>query len=619
MNEIKCPECGKVFSVDEASYASIVNQVRTKELEEEIRRRTDEIEKQQQLKQQSDRLISEQAFQKKLSAKEQEIEKRNADIARLEEQVKSIAISKQAEFDKRLSEKELEIAQIKEKAQGTVKEKQLENERLLAEKDTRIARLEEQMKGIAKDKQAEFDKILAEKNEELLRMQSVVDQSKSQTQVAVLEEKNKANEVILQKENEIASWKGKLESEKTDAIRREQGIRQTYELQLKQMQEMVEQYKDFKARLSTKMLGESLEAHCSDQYNANLRSVLPNAYFEKDNDASGGSKGDFIFRDYDDGFEYISIMFEMKNEMESTVVKHKNEDFFKKLNDDRNKKKCEYAVLVSLLEPDSELYNGGIVDVSHRYPKMYVIRPQFFIPLISLLVQMARKNVVLQKELIQAKSLSVDISTFEAKLDNFKEKFGRDYRLASTKFKDAIAAIDKSIKDLQTVRANLVSSEDHLRLANDKAESLTIRRLTFKNPTMKALFDEARNNSVSKDKTEKEEESYEDVSDIEESGGYTEDLAQIEDNKQLVEDDFTNEEVTTSGTLGNDNQEIIHQRLVNRKAVIGDTIQKTIDKQIGKVVDIQELPNGLEKLILEYDDGTSGSVYNVTKLFQVLE
>ena len=619
MNEIKCPECGKVFSVDEASYASIVNQVRTKELEEEIRRRVAEVEKQQQLKHQSDKLISDQAYQQKLNAKDQEIEKRNADIARLEEQVKSIAISKQAEFDKRLSEKELEIAQIKEKAQGTVKEKQLENERLLAEKDTRIARLEEQMKGIAKDKQAEFDRILAEKESELVRLQGVIEQSNSQTKVAVLEEKNKANEIILSKESEIATLKGKVESEKTDALQREQEIRNNYEIRLKQMQELVEQYKDFKVRLSTKMLGESLEVHCSNQYNVNIRPILPHAYFEKDNDASEGSKGDFIFRDYDDGYEYISIMFEMKNEMDTTATKHKNEDFFKKLNDDRNKKGCEYAVLVSLLEPDSELYNGGIVDVSHRYPKMYVIRPQFFIPLISLLVQMARKNVGLQKELIQARSLSVDITTFEGKLDEFKEKFGRDYRLASTKFNDAIASIDKSIKDLQAVRASLVSSEDHLRLANAKAEGLTIRKLTYKNPTMKALFDEARKNSVSKNQTEKEEESFEDVSDIEESGDYIENHAQKEDNKHLVEDDFINDETSTSGTSGNDNQEIIHHRVVKRKAVIGDTIQKTVDKQIGKVVDIQELPNGLEKLILEYDDGTSGSVYNVTKLFQVLE
>ncbi|SEA69772.1 hypothetical protein SAMN05216462_2217 [Xylanibacter ruminicola] len=598
MNEIKCPECGKVFSVDEASYASVVNQVRTKEFEDEIRRRVAEIEKQQQLKQQSDKLISEQAFQQKLNAKDQEIEKRNADIARLEEQVKSVAISKQAEFEKLLSDKEIEIAQLKEKAQGAVKTEQLEHEKQLAEKDTEIARLEEKMKGIAKDKQAEFDRILAEKDAELLRLQGAVDQSKSQTQVAVLEEKNKANEVILQKENEIATWKNKLESEKTDALRREQGIRQTYELQLKQMQEMVEQYKDFRARLSTKMIGESLETHCSDQYNANLRSVLPSAYFEKDNDASGGSKGDFIFRDYDDGFEYISIMFEMKNEMESTAVKHKNEDFFKKLNDDRNKKRCEYAVLVSLLEPDSELYNGGIVDVSHRYPKMYVIRPQFFIPLITLLIQMAKKNVVLQKELIQAKSLSVDITTFENKLDDFKNKFGRDYRLASDKFKKAIDAIDNSIGELQNVKANLMSSEYHLRLANDKAAELTIRKLTYKNPTMKALFDEARKNGSTIEEIKDEEQFDSKMIDV-----VTE---TTEKNKEDNDVDIDNAHEDDNFASSND------------KAIVGDLIMRKSDKKIGRVKEIKTTPNGLEKLILELEDGTTDFVYNKTKLYQVL-
>jgi len=600
MNEIKCPECGKVFSVDEASYASIVNQVRTKELEEEIRRRVAEVEKQQQLKHQSDKLISDQAYQQKLNAKDQEIEKRNADIARLEEQVKSIAISKQAEFDKRLSEKELEIAQLKEKAQGAVKAEQLEHEKQLAEKDAVIARLEEKMKGIAKDKQAEFDKILAEKDAELIRLQSVVDQGENKTKVAVLEEKNKANEMILLKDNEIANWKGKLESEKTGALLREQNIRQNYESQLKQMQEMVEQYKDFKIRLSTKMLGESLETHCSNQYNANLRNILPSAYFEKDNDASGGSKGDFIFRDYDDGQEYISIMFEMKNEMESTVVKHKNEDFFKKLNDDRNKKGCEYAVLVSLLEPDSDLYNGGIVDVSYRYPKMYVIRPQFFIPLITLLVQMARKNVVLQKELIQARSLSVDITTFEGKLDEFKKKFGRDYRLASDKFKGAIAAIDKSIKELQAVRDNLVSSEDYLRLANDQAEGLTIRKLTYKNPTMKALLDEARKNGSKIEEIKDESDDSEIIDDIENPDVIDEDNNEGYDNS-------SSEEIKDTHTT------------TTRKANVGDTIMRTSDNIIGKVVEIQTTANGLEKLILELEDGSKGSVYNNTRLYQVVE
>ena len=220
--------------------------------------------------------------------------------------------------------------------------------------------------------------------------------------------------------------------------------------------------------------------------------MFPNAYFEKDNDASGGSKGDFIFRDYEDGMEYVSIMFEMKNEMEDTAHKHRNEDFFKKLDADRTAKKCEYAVLVSLLEPENELYNNGIVDVSYRYPKMYVIRPQFFMPLITLLVNASKKSIDYQRELAIARSQSVDVTNFEAKLVEFKEKFGNNYRLASEKFRKAIDEIDKSIAALQKTKDALLSSENNLRLANDKAEALTIKKLTYKNPTMKAKFEEAR-------------------------------------------------------------------------------------------------------------------------------
>ncbi len=624
MNEIKCPECGKVFSVDEASYASVVNQVRTKEFDDEIRRRVAEIEKQHELKQQSEKLVAEQEYQQKLSTKDKELEQQNAVIARLEEQVKSVGVSKQAEFNKQLAEKDIEIAQLKEKAQGDVKAEQLEHEKQLAEKDKLIARLEEQMKGIAKDKQAEFDRILAEKDAELVRLQSVVDQNKSQTQVAVLEEKDRANQVILQKDNEIASWKNQLESEKNEALRKEQSIRENYELQLRQMQEMLEQYKDFKARLSTKMLGETLEVHCSNQYNATLRSILPSAYFEKDNELADGTKGDFVFRDYDDGFEYISIMFEMKNEGDSPGKKHKNEDFFKKLNDDRNKKGCEYAVLVSLLEPDNELYNGGIVDVSYRYPKMYVIRPQFFIPLITLLVQMARKNVGLQKELIQAKSLSVDITTFEGKLDEFKKGFGYNYRLASKKYGEAIDAIDKSIKDLQAVRASLISSENNLRLANEKAEELTIRKLAYKNPTIKALLDEARKNA-SKNKEIKDKDNDTEITEVIEEpevideanneGGVN--LNSSGENESLTEVDFEIDESSTESKTKESQESTIH--LINRKANVGDTIMRTTDKLVGKVIGIEPLPNGLVNLILEFEDGTRGSVYNITKLYQVIE
>ena len=448
MNEIKCPACGKVFSVDEASYASIVSQIRTHEFEEELQRRVAEVERQQKLAQQADILRTEQLFQQQLHAKEQELEQRNADIARLQEQVNHVAVTKQAEFDK----------------------------------------------------------IMAEMQAQMLQLQSQIAQSESRTQIAVLEEQNKANEVIHLKETEIATWKDRLEAEKQDASRREQGMRENYEIQMKQMQEMVDYYRDFKTRLSTKMIGESLESHCYALYDTTIRSILPSATFEKDNDASSGSKGDFIFRDYDEGMEYISIMFEMKNEADGTEKKHKNEDFLKKLDEDRKKKGCEYAVLVSMLELDNELYNNGIVDVSHRYEKMYVIRPQFFIPIITLLVQASRKSLAIRRELMEARSQSVDVTNFEAKLDEFKDKFGKNYRLAAEKFRAAIAEIDKSIEQLQKIKANLLSSENNLRLANDKAVALTIRKLTYQNPTMKAKFDEARENAQAVEIIEEDEE-----------------------------------------------------------------------------------------------------------------
>lgn len=252
--------------------------------------------------------------------------------------------------------------------------------------------------------------------------------------------------------------------------------------------------------MSTKMVGETLEIHCSTEFNKVRSSMYPKAYFEKDNDARAGSKGDFIFRDFDeDGTEYISIMFEMKNEMDETATKHKNEDFFAKLDKDRNEKACEYAVLVSLLEPDSELYNEGIVDVSYRYPKMFVVRPQFFMPLISLLSQASKKSIEYRKELAIARKQSIDVSNFEEQLNDFKSRFANNYRLASEKFKKAIEEIDKSIDHLQKIKDALLGSENNLRLANNKAEELTIKRLTRNNPTMKDKFEEAARSRQSTD------------------------------------------------------------------------------------------------------------------------
>ena len=356
---------------------------------------------------------------------------------------------KNAEFESELNRRMKEAEKLS----------RMEKEAELGKKDSEIARLQEQLKSIAMSKQLEF-----------------------------VEQMNA-------KDNEIARLKNEVANKDNEALLREKNMKDNYDLQLKQKQDLIDYYKDMKTRLSTKMVGESLETHCSTQYETYLRTMMPNAYFEKDNEVVDGTKGDFVFRDFDDGLEYVSIMFEMKNENDTTANKHKNEDFLKKLDEDRRKKGCEYAVLVSLLEPDSELYNNGIVDMSHRYEKMYVVRPQCFIPIISLLVQASRKSLDYKRQLAIAQSKEVDVTNFETRLNDFKEKFGRNYRLASEKFQKAIEDIDKSIDFLQKTKANLLSSENNLRLANDKAEELTIRRLTYQNPTMKAKFDQAEEES----------------------------------------------------------------------------------------------------------------------------
>ena len=329
-------------------------------------------------------------------------------------------------------------------------------------KDGEISRLKEQMAAQGDRQKLAVGTAVAAKNEEIANLNASIQQLRSSAMLA-------AKEAALHEDN----------------------VRKEYEAKLKMAQEQVDYYKDLKTRMSTKMVGETLEAHCSNVFNGEMRPMFPNAYFEKDNDASLGSKGDFIFRDFEDGTEYISIMFEMKNEMDETATKHKNEDFFRKLDADRRVKGCEYAVLVSLLEPDSELYNGGIVDVSYRYPKMFVIRPQFFRPIITLLVNAAKKTVGIKKELEVARSQSVDVTHFESQLDAFKEAFGRNYRLASEKFKAAIDEIDKSITHLQKIKDALIGSENNLRLANDKADALTIKKLTKGNETMTKKFAEA--------------------------------------------------------------------------------------------------------------------------------
>ena len=391
MHEIKCPNCGTVFQIDEMDYQNVVKQIRDQEFEKEISER----EKQYKIEKESAVELAKNKIEK--------------------------------EYQERVAEQKLEIVELK-------------------------------------------NKLVLQDKESTLTIQNA----------------------LSKKESEISTLSNQLELLKNDFLMKEKNLKETYEEKLKDREEQISYYRDFKAKQSTKMIGESLEVHCSNEFNK-LRPLFSNAYFEKDNDARSGSKGDFIYRDYDDeGMEFVSVMFEMKNEADMTATKHKNEDFFKELDKDRREKKCEYAVLVSLLEIDNDYYNEGIVDVSHKYEKMYVIRPQFFIPLITLIRGMAMNSLKYKKELLMIQNQNIDISHFEDNLNTFKEGFARNYRLASDKFKKAIDEIDKTIDHLQKTKEALLSSENNLRLANNKADDLTIQRLTKGNETMKKLFSETK-------------------------------------------------------------------------------------------------------------------------------
>ncbi len=453
MQEIKCPNCGEVFVVDESGYAKIVQQVRDKEFDKELQQR-------------------EKNFQ--------EIKEKDLQLAKMKQQ---------DEFDKLLSSKDTELAekdriieQLRAQRSGSETEKQLAVSEAVNKKDR------------------EKQEALERKNEELAEKSRLIEELKAKLENSETEKKLAVSEVVQEKEKElsqklteITELKSQLSNKDTESQLREQSLHREYEDKLKSKDELIEYYKDFKARQSTKMIGESLEQHCLNQFNSLRMTAFPTAYFEKDNDAKTGSKGDFIFREAAEGVEFISIMFEMKNEMDETATKHKNEDFFKELDKDRREKGCEYAVLVSLLEIDNELYNNGIVDVSYRYEKMYVIRPQFFIPLITLLRNAALNSLKYRQELELAKHQQIDILHFEDNMNAFKEGFARNYRIASDKFKIAIEEIDKTISHLQKTREALLSSENQLRLANDKAEDLSIKKLTRNAPTVKKMFDEIKN------------------------------------------------------------------------------------------------------------------------------
>lgn len=337
---------------------------------------------------------------------------------------------------------------------------------------------------------AKKDSELAELNRRLTELQARVDADDTAKKLAVAEAVEKKNTELTERLSELAELKAELKSKETEALLNTEALKKQYDDRLRLKDEQIEYYKDFKARQSTKMIGESLEQHCLTQFNSLRMTAFPNAYFEKDNDARTGSKGDFIYRECgEDGTEFISIMFEMKNEADTTATKHKNEDFFKELDKDRREKGCEYAILVTLLEADSELYNGGIVDVSYKYPKMYVIRPQFFIPIITLLRNAAKNSLEYRRELQLVKNQQLDLVNFESSMQSFKDGFARNFDLASRKFGDAIEQIDKSIAQLQRVKESLLSSQNNLRLANDKAQDLSIKKLTKNAPSVKAMFD----------------------------------------------------------------------------------------------------------------------------------
>ncbi len=403
MQEIKCPNCGKVFQVDAAGYAQIVQQVRDKE------------------------------FEKELALRERDIaEKKESDLA---------------------------IAKMKQ-------EKSFEEE--LARKDSE----------------------LAGKEREIERLRAQLDKADTEKKLAVTEAIQEKDRELSATRTEITKLQGDLELQKKEGELKEASLVEQHQGELRLRDEEIERLKDFKARQSTKMVGESLEQHCLTQFNQIRMTAFPNAYFEKDNDARSGSKGDFIFRESSDGTEFISIMFEMKNEMDTTATKRRNEDFFKELDKDRNEKKCEYAVLVSLLESDNELYNNGIVDVSYRYPKMFVVRPQFFIPIISLLRNAALDSLEYQKKLAEIQNQQLDLYNFEANLSAFKDSFAYSFGQASARFADAIKGIDNAISALTKIRENLVKSEGHLNTANRKLEDVNVKRLTNNAPSVRAMFEQ---------------------------------------------------------------------------------------------------------------------------------
>ncbi|HAS83230.1 MAG TPA: DUF2130 domain-containing protein [Verrucomicrobia bacterium] len=462
MNDVICPNCKTAFKIDESLYADITRQVRDAVFEQQIQERLALAaqDKQNAVELATTKLTSE--LEKAATSKDTEIKDLKARLNANELQQK---LAMAEAFQSIHKERDNLVSQLKQV------ERDKESSVRLAE-----ARLENELQRTA-----------AAKDAEIQALKSKLDAVEDKQRIAI-------NDALSPVEQERNNLKQNLERTRLEQDLATKSLKERYEMQLKEREDQIERLKDMKARLSTKMVGETLEQHCETEFNRIRATAFPHAYFEKDNDARTGSKGDYIFRDKDEhGTEIVSIMFETKNESDGTATKKKNEDFFKELDKDRNEKTCEYAILVSMLEPESELYNSGIVDVSYRFPKMYVVRPQFFIPMITLLRNAAMNALTFKNELALVKSQNIDITNFENDLAAFKEGFSRNYNLASERFKTAIEEIDKTIVHLQKTKEALLGSENNLRLANDKADALTVKKLTRKNPTMAERFAALRN------------------------------------------------------------------------------------------------------------------------------
>jgi len=485
MSEIKCPHCGKIFQIDESDYGKIVSQVRDQEFSKEMEYRVQHYEKEK-----SDAVSLVMSEQEKIrnellsKTKEQltgEINLKDMEIAELKAKIQKFEL-----------EKDMAVKTAQESMDGVISEKDSE----ITELKNKIDRFELEKEMAVKAAEDAKDDAIQQRDAEIIDLKAKQSNWDSERKLALSEAENRKIEELSNKDKEIADLKAQMQQGETASRMEQENLKNQYEMQLKAKNEEVEFYKDFKARQSTKMIGESLERYCENEFNKYRPTGFQNAYFEKDNEVSGsGSKGDYIFRESEDGVEFVSIMFEMKNEADQTATKHHNEDFFKELDKDRKEKGCEYAVLVTMLEPDSDLYNTGIVDVSYKYPKMYVIRPQFFIPMITLIRNASRSSLEYKQELAVVRNQDIDITHFEENMNTFKDGFERNYRLASERFGKAIEEIDKTIDHLQKVKEDLLGSERNLRLANDKAQDLTIKKLTRNNPTMAQKFEELKNNT----------------------------------------------------------------------------------------------------------------------------